>query len=511
MDHTLAGLIRDHARTRPDRVAVATANGTFSFSDLDERSSRLAQVLRGLGVRPQDRVAMLAKNGVEWFDLTFATSKTGTVAVSLNWRLSAPELEYVLQHSEASVLLVGEELAPVVAQMSLDGVRVLPLGERYEALLAQHEPIDPQAPAAGGDVVMQLYTSGTTGRPKGAMLTNDNLWSLVSQTAPVLGLTEDSEHLVVMPLFHIGGSGLALMGLYAGCRTLLLSEFVPATVLQVLREERITNALFVPAMLNAMTLVPGAADAAFPDLRTIVYGASPITEDVLSRAMSTFGCAFLQVYGLSETSGTVSYLPARDHEPGPRREVLLRSAGRPYPWVEVKVVDVVTGADLGPGQTGEVWTRSSAVMKGYWKQPQDTADVLTADGWFRTGDAGFVDEGGYVFLTDRLKDMIISGGENVYPVEVENVLAAHPSVADVSVIGVPDDRWGETVKAVVVAAPGAVIDPAGLIAHARLSLAGFKCPTSVDVVEALPRNPSGKVLKRQLREPYWAGRERGIS
>ncbi|MFP5373238.1 MAG: AMP-binding enzyme, partial [Actinomycetes bacterium] len=224
----------------------------------------------------------------------------------------------------------------------------------------------------------------------------------------------------------------------------------------------------------------------------------------------TFGCGFVQVYGLSETSGLVSTLPAQDHEPGPRRSALLRSAGRPYPWVEVRIADVVSGEPLPPGQVGEVWTRSESVMKGYWRQPEASAEVLVADGWFRTGDAGYLDEEGYLYLTDRIKDMIVSGGENVYPAEVENVLAGHPSVADVSVIGVPDERWGETVKAVVVPVQGATVDEADLLAHARASLAGFKCPTSVDVVDALPRNPSGKVLKRELRAPYWEGRGRQI-
>jgi acyl-CoA synthetase (AMP-forming)/AMP-acid ligase II len=510
MEQTLAGFLREHARTDPDRTAIDDGRQVFTYGDLDRRSSQAAQALRAAGVRPQDRVALLDKNGVEFFDLLFGCSKLGAVDVTLNWRLTPPELAFVLEHSQARVLVVGEEFAPLVEQIVPAGVTVVRGGAEYDGWLAAQPADDPAVAGAGDDVVMQLYTSGTTGRPKGAMLTNDNVWSLVSQTAPVLDLGPSSQHLVVMPLFHIGGSGLALMGLYAGCRTVLKRDFVPADVIATLRGERITNALFVPAMLNVLTTVPGAADAPYPDLRSIVYGASPITEDVLQRAMTTFGCGFVQVYGLSETSGLVSTLSAQDHQPGPRRSQLLRSAGRPYPWVEVQVVDVMTEQVLPPGQVGEVWTRSPSVMKGYWRQPDATEEVMAADGWFRTGDAGYLDEQGYLYLTDRLKDMIVSGGENVYPAEVENVLAGHPAVADVSVIGVPDERWGETVKAVVVAAPGAELDPADLIRHARAALAGFKCPTSVDVVDVLPRNPSGKVLKRELRAPYWQGRDRQI-
>jgi long-chain acyl-CoA synthetase len=227
--------------------------------------------------------------------------------------------------------------------------------------------------------------------------------------------------------------------------------------------------------------------------------------------MATFRCPFIQVYGLTETTGAITQLDAGDHDPEGPRARLLRSAGRPYPWVEVRIVDPDSGADLPAGQVGELWTRSVQNMKGYWNRPDDTASTLTADGWLKTGDAGFVDAEGYIFLTDRVKDMIISGGENVYPAEVENVLAGHPALLDVAVIGVPHDRWGETVKAIVVRKPGTDPSPAEIIAYAREHLAHFKCPTSVDFAAALPRNPSGKLLKRELREPFWHGRARRIN
>jgi acyl-CoA synthetase (AMP-forming)/AMP-acid ligase II len=242
----------------------------------------------------------------------------------------------------------------------------------------------------------------------------------------------------------------------------------------------------------------------------LLYGASPISEQVLADSVRTFGCDFLQAYGLTETTGTVVILPAEDHDPdGPNRH-RLRAAGRPVPGTEARVVDAATGEDQPVGEVGEIWIRGPLVMKGYWNMPEATADAIIEGGWFRTGDAGYFDDDGYIYLYDRVKDMIVSGGENVYPAEVENALMSHPGVADAAVIGVPDDRWGETPKAMVVRASGSEVTEAELIAHCKERLATFKCPTSVDWLDALPRNPSGKILKKDLREPFWAGRERRI-
>jgi long-chain acyl-CoA synthetase len=314
-----------------------------------------------------------------------------------------------------------------------------------------------------------------------------------------------------MPLFHIGGSGWALVGMAVGCHSILFREFAPAEILDSLERHRVTNALFVPAMLQFLAGVPGAAERDYSALRGIVYGASPITSDVLRRAMQTFPCPFVQVYGLTETTGAITQLPASDHAlEGPRAH-LLRSAGRALPWVGLRVVDPATGAARAPGEVGEVWTRSVQNFKGYWGRPDETAHTVTTDGWLRTGDAGYLDDAGYLFLTDRVKDLIITGGENVYPAEVENALSEHPAVGDVAVIGVPDERWGETVKAIVVLRPGAAAGADEIIGHARARLAHYKCPTSVDFASTLPRNPSGKLLKRELREPYWRGRERNIN
>jgi long-chain acyl-CoA synthetase len=270
----------------------------------------------------------------------------------------------------------------------------------------------------------------------------------------------------------------------------------------------VTNTIFVPAVLQFLLAASNIRDVDFSTLEYILYGASPISEDVLRTAIDVFGCRFVQAYGLTETTGAITILAAEDHDPDDRPE-LLRSCGKPWPWVELRIVGP-EGADVTEGDVGEIWTRSSQNTKGYWNMPEATAEVLTSDGWFKTGDAGYLEDG-YLYLFDRVKDMVVSGGENVYPAEVENALMAHPDIADAAVVGVPHERWGETVKAIVVRAEGSAVRAEDIIAFTRERLAHYKCPTSVDFVDGpLPRNPSGKLLKRVLREPYWEGHERRI-
>jgi long-chain acyl-CoA synthetase len=301
-------------------------------------------------------------------------------------------------------------------------------------------------------------------------------------------------------MFHIGGIGWAYCGLWHGAETILVRDFRPEPVLDLLERRAVTNAIFVPTMIQMLTSVPGAAERDYSALRTIAYGASPVTTTLLKAALRTFDCGLIGSYGLTESTGTVVRLEPSDHV-----ERLLRSVGRPYPWVELRVVDPATGADRPAHAVGEVWLRAPNVMAGYYNRPAETAAALTPDGWLRTGDGGYLDEEGYLFLTDRIKDMIVSGGENVYPIEVEEALAQHPAVDQVAVIGVPHERWGETVKALVVARPGMVADTDELVAFARARLAGYKLPRSIEFVDALPRTPSGKVLKRELRERFHAG------
>ncbi len=518
----LAEIVRRHGRERPDAPALTCARSIITWAELDERSSRAGVSLASGGLGAKDRVAFVGKNGREYFELLFGAAKLGAVLVAVNWRLSPGEMASIVRDSGAGVLVLDAEFAP-----SLDAVRDA-LGPLKQVVMfgSSAEGFEGTAPyeewlAAGGTdpghlagpegIALQLYTSGTTGLPKGAMLTNANMHLLNGAAQDMFGIDDESINIVVLPTFHIAGSGYALVGMAQGCHTILLRDFDPAAVLEAMQRHRVTNAFFVPAMLAALSAFPGAADGDYGALRSIIYGASPITEESLKLAMGTFGCGFVQVYGMTETTGAITQLAAEDHDPDGPRSHLLRSAGRPFGWVEMRIVDAETGEDRPPGEIGELWTRSQQNMLGYWHNPEATRQTITEDGWLRTGDAGYIDAEGYLFLTDRVKDMIVSGGENVYPIEVENVLAAHPAVADVGVIGVPDERWGETVKAIVVLAPGASAEPAELIAFCRDRIAHFKCPTSVDFIEELPRNPSGKILKRELREPYWAGRERRVS
>jgi long-chain acyl-CoA synthetase len=518
MTWSLAEIVRRHAHERGGAPMLTCGTRTITWAEMDTRASRVAQGLRAAGLAPQDRIAFIDKNGPEYFEVLLGGGKANVVNVAVNWRLAPAEMAYIVNDAEARLLFVGPDFLAHLEEIegSLKTVEQIvvigghPRHESYDAWVARHPADDPHAPVTPDDVAMQLYTSGTTGLPKGAMLTNANLGTLVPFVGPWWSFDATTVNLVCMPLFHIGGSGWALVGMAVGCHSILFREFVPGEILDALERYRVTNALFVPAMLQFLAAVSGAAERDYSSLRSIVYGASPITNEVLRAAMKTFRCPFIQVYGLTETTGAITQLPAVDHATEGPRARLLRSAGKAFPWVELRIVDPASEADVAPGGVGEVWTRSVQNFKGYWARPDDTARTVTSDGWLKTGDAGYLDADGYLFLTDRVKDMIISGGENVYPAEVENALAEHPAVADVAVIGVPDERWGETVKAIVVPRPGVTADGDEIIAYARTRLAHYKCPTSVDVATTLPRNPSGKLLKRELREPYWRGRERGI-
>jgi long-chain acyl-CoA synthetase len=514
---SFAGIIRTHAKERGDHPAIEFEGRTITFAELDERSNRLATAFATLGVSADDRVAFLDKNGPEFFEVQFALSKLNAVNVAINWRLAPTEMAQIANDATAKVLIVGSEFVPHVEKVEDDletVTTIIAIGdharwESYERFLGAHPANDPGAEPVASDVAIQLYTSGTTGLPKGVMLTNSNFFSGVMNVTESWQFDQDSVNIAVMPMFHIAGSGWSMVGLYHGCRTVVLRDVDPARILQVIPEFGVTNALFVPAVIQFLLIMPGVEETDFSTLRAIVYGASPITDAALIKAMEVFGCDFIQVYGMTETTGAITQLDPEDHDPVNRPE-LLRSCGKPYEWVEMRLVDQDTGENVPDGTVGELWTRSPQNMKGYWGNDEATAATIDKDGWLRTGDAGYRDENGFLFLHDRVKDMIVTGGENVYPAEVENVLAKHPDVADVAVVGVPDEKWGEAVKAVVVRREDSAVTDKDLITFAREHLAGFKLPKSVDFIDVLPRNPSGKLLKREIRAPYWEGSSRQI-
>jgi long-chain acyl-CoA synthetase len=522
---TVAGLIRHLARYQPDAEMLVLGTERRTWADEFDAACRVAQAARRDGLGVGDRIAFLDRNGLAYFDFLFGGSLLGAVNVAVNWRLSPSEMAAVIDDSGARVLAIHTDYLPAVSEMrsglphvehivvigpesaSCPDQRVL----SYEAWIDGCPNEDPGHIGTPDEVSMQLYTSGTTGLPKGVMLTNANLSTAIGEAGVTFSILPDTVSLVAMPLFHIGGSGWALCAMSRGGRSVILRDVDPTLLLQLVATERITEMFVVPALLMLVLATPALVATDLSSLRLIFYGASPISEDVLVKCIAAFGCAFCQVYGMTETTGAITALRFEDHETdGPRRG-LLRSAGKPHKSVEIRVVDPDSGEDVGLGEVGEVWTRSPYNMAGYWAKPDETAATVDSDGWLRTGDAGYFDANGYLYLHDRIKDMVVSGGENIYPAEVENVLLAHPDIVDAAVIGVPDEKWGETVKAIVVLAPGAGLDEPGLVAHCRSNLAHYKCPTSVDTMDTLPRNPSGKILKRELRAPYWTDKERAIN
>jgi long-chain acyl-CoA synthetase len=501
---TFAQTLRHHASARAEAKALTFDGRTQTFAELHSSSARAANALRADGVRPGDRVAVLTRNRAENFELIFACSMIGAILVGLNWRLAPAEIAAILADATPTLLIHGPDEASLVGEdtRALPGLkRVITFGKDYDAWRAAAGPNDPGHVGAPDDVILILYTSGTTGLPKGVMLTNRGM-SYTRQLAEAWGMTEASVNLVAMPMFHIGGCGYGSSTMMAGGHTVLMREVNPAQAVELIERHRVTHTFFVPTVVQALLSVPGIDKADLSSLELLMYGASPIGEALLQRALETLKCGFMHAYGMTEASGTVVFLPPEDHDLGGPRSNLLRSCGRAVPWVELRISDPATSDEVADGQVGEIWLRSPMIMKGYWNNPHATRDALVEDGWYRTGDAAYRDAGGYVFIVDRFKDMIISGGENIYPAEIENVLGFHPAIREVGVIGVDHERWGETPLAVVALRPGMSIAAEELIAFTRSKLASYKCPTRVEFTEGLPRNASGKLLKHELRRAY---------
>ena len=468
------------------------------------------------GLRPQARIAYLAKNSPAFFDLWFGAAKADIVLVPVNFRLAPPEVAYVVDDAGAEILFVSADFYPLVEKVAHDLKsvrRIIALDGGHEGWtgyaewLAGQPDLDPAIAVAPDRCAIQMYTSGTTGHPKGAQLSHAGLLTLLPGALNQFGAWHDKDvNLVCMPLFHIGGSGWALVGFYRGVETVLMRDPDPTAILRLIPEYRITKAFMVPALLLFLMQVPLCKTTDFSSLELIVYGASPAPIDLVRNALKTFGCDLAQVYGLTETTGAITYLPPEDHDENNAER--LKSCGKAMTGIEIRVVDA-DGNDVGVGEVGEIITRSPQNMLGYWNQPEATRRAIRGE-WFHTGDAGYLDADGYIYIYDRVKDMIISGGENIYPAEVESALFSHPAVADVAVIGIPDERWGEAVKAMVVRKPGTNVTADELIGFARERIAHFKAPRSIDFVETLPRTPTGKILKRELRKPFWAGQERQV-
>jgi len=513
----LADLTRQQARLRPDEIAHVFEDRTTTFGELDARASRIANGLAGLDVEPQSRIGYIGLNSDLFFEVLYGCFKANAVLVGVNWRLAAPEIVYVLNDARAEVLFVGAEFTEAIEAIrdQLETVRHIIAVDgghadwpAFEEWRDDQSDVDPLLTIDADDDVIQLYTSGTTGHPKGVRLTNANYVAFfdLAQKAGWADYAAGDANLVAMPNFHVAGVNMGLVTTGQGARGIIMKQVEPAKVLQFIPQYRINNMFLVPAVIQFVLQVPGADKTDFSSLRRVFYGASPISEDVLLRATKLFGCTFGQLYGLTETVGAGTALDGASHDPARGK---LRSCGKAYPGFEIRVVDG-QGKPVPQGEVGEIVMKSPTVMKGYWGKPAETEKAIV-NGWFLTGDAGFFDEEGYLYIHDRVKDMIVSGGENIYPAEVENALMGHAALADVAVIGVPDEKWGEAVKACVVLKPGQSASADDIVAFCKTRIASYKCPKSVDFIAALPRNPSGKILRRELREPYWAGKERRVN
>ena len=514
----LGDMVRALAKSRDKEIALEFEGRQTSFAALDVLTNRVANGLKALGVREHERIAYLGKNSDVYFELLLGAMKANVVMTPVNWRLAGPEIAYIVADCKAPVLFVGPENFAQVSGIQSPELRTVIATEgktaewqNYAAWRDAQSSDDPKVKISRQDIAIQLYTSGTTGKPKGAMLSHANLLNLLENgdgaDADWNRWTEDDVSLVAMPVFHIGGSGWGLLGLYHGARGVIAREFDPTKVLDFIEHDKITKLFMVPAAMQFVVRQPRARSVDFSRLKYVLYGASPIPAALLKECIEVFGCGFVQVYGMTETTGSIVALPPEDHVEGLDR---MRSAGKALPGVELAILDV-DGKQLPPGEAGEIATRSGSNMVGYWNLPEATARTIGRDGWLRTGDAGYMDKDGYLYVQDRIKDMIISGGENIYPAEVESAVCDHPDVAEAAVIGVPDDTWGEAVKAIVVLKPGKQTTASDIIGFARAHIAAFKTPKTVDFIEALPRNASGKILRRHLRDPYWAGRERQVN
>jgi acyl-CoA synthetase (AMP-forming)/AMP-acid ligase II len=507
-------------REKGKATAVVCGKQRLSYGELHDRVARLGAVLKQLGMQPGDRVGMMSLNSHRFVEYFFGTWWGGGVINPVNIRWNPKEVAYSLDDCDTRILLVDDAFAPMAGELrklSVSLRTVVYCGDGavpegmvgYEALLADAEPID-DAPHRSDELAAVMYTGGTTGQPKGVMLTHGSLCiNALSTVAALPRDTQDAVAIVAAPMFHVAGCGIALQSMLRLVPVHVVPVFDELAVLQTLQSARVTEMFLVPTMIKRVIEHPRFAEFDLSALRLLSYGAAPIDAALLDQAMRAFPkSAFAQVYGMTELSPVVTALPPHCHQPGPHRDRLLRSAGTPVPVAEVRIVD---GEDneLPFGQVGEIVARGPMVMAGYWNKPKETEAALRG-GWMHTGDGGYMDEDGYVFVVDRMKDMIVSGGENVYSAEVENAIAQLPQVLMSAVIGVPDDKWGERVHAVIVRREGMALEADAVIAHCRDQIASYKCPRSVEFRDALPLSAAGKLQKFQLREPFWAGKARRV-
>jgi fatty-acyl-CoA synthase len=490
-----------HSIRKPEAPAVIIDDKRFTYAELNRRVNRLANTLAGLGVREGDRAAILSFNSNEYIEFALALAKLGAIIVPLNFRLTPPELEYILNDSGAKVMLFGPEFSGVCEELrgrvgvehyiALGGEAAAVGAPAYEELLERASDAEPPLAQTGIDTpLIVMYTSGTTGRPKGAILTHGN--TLFASLNAIQHGNSAGPILICIPMFHVAGlSSQALPAIYRGQPIVFQRFFDPERALQIIERERVSAMLVVPAVLLFMSQVSGFRDYDLSSVESFFVGGAPCPLSIL-RTYLERNIKIRQGFGMTESTGSGIVL---DPEDGERK---LGSCGKPMFHCNARVWDA-NGVEVAPNETGELMLRGPIITKGYWNLPEQTKAAFT-DGWFHTGDIARMDEEGYIYVVDRMKDMLITGGENVYPAEVEEVIMAHPKVAEVGVIGVPDERWGESVRAIVVPLPGQELTAEDIQQFCAGKLARYKIPKSVVFMDALPRNPAGKILKRILRE-----------
>lgn len=526
LPYSIAQMVRDRATELGDNPVFSYVGEQTSYSELDQISNQAANALLAQGIGKGDRIAFLGKNSPVYFELIAAAAKIRAVVVPINWRLAGPELVYVLNDCQAKLLFIEPtfyesfselksslDFDPKIFSTQTSTKDTDSYPHSYQLWRSEFPITDPMLDESADDDIVQLYTSGTTGKPKGAILTDRMLLALRGQDKHDVvqewqQYKQGESGLLAMPCFHVGGTSFGLGIIFSGAHAVVLPEYDPNQILNLIEKYSVGKIFMVPAALQILMNHPDIDSANLDSLKHIYYGASPIPLDLMKEAMDRFGCGFVQMYGMTESGGTIVALPPEDHNINAQDK--MNSVGKPLNGVELKVIDE-DGNALPAGDIGEIATRSVKNIKAYWNLPEKTAEVLDADGWLRTGDAGYLDADGYLYIHDRVKDMIISGGENIYPAEVEDAIFSHEAVAEVTVIGVPDEAWGEAVKAIVVAKEGSDPQAQDIIDFARSRIASYKCPKSVDFVAALPRNASGKVLRRELREPYWKGKSKAVN
>ena len=514
---TLLELFEWRAKQSSEDVVFKFHDREMTYGEYDSKANRVANGITKNECMPNARIAILAKNSDYYAEVLYGTIKSRTALVGINWRLAPPEVVFVINDSKSEILFVGADFYQLIESIEdqIPSIKKIvamdedhPRWESYASWRDGQSEDNPNLVGEYEDDVIQLYTSGTTGHPKGVRMTNKNLLASTPMVEKRWGADwhEKSVNFVLSPLFHVAGSNIVIMGVVFGCKNIIIPEPDPTKILELIESEKIETAFMVPALILFLLQHPNCSKTDFSSLRQIVYGASPIAQDTLLKAVEVMQCDFWQVYGLTESTGIGTTLNPAYHNIDLGK---LRSCGKVYPGVEIKIVDESNNS-LPNNEVGEILIKSDVIMKGYWNRPEANEDAII-DGWFYTGDAGCLDEDGFLYIHDRVKDMIISGGENIYPAEIENALMSHPDIADAAAVGIPDDKWGETVKGFVILKQDSNITEKEIITYTKEQIAAYKCPSSIDFITEMPRNPSGKILRRELRAPFWKDADRNVS